>query len=355
MKKWMFVLILLSIEGAFAISGISPGSYEIDFRSFLEKNFTFNFIFDEGVVSYVYVEGDLSEYVFLDKTEISGSEKVVATLKIPDNVEIYGLNKLIIGAKQKLGNSEGIKLISDARGIIKVFVPYPGKNVKVELNVPNGNVGERLKVGLKIINQGNESVLASPIVQIFKEESRVANLNFKSVLIESLASSETYEMMNTSEMSSGVYGAVALIDYGGERFAREEDFFKLGEFFVDIIKCSKEINKTDLARFDFEVESFWNNEINDLYAEVSLGSKVFGSPIIHLKSWEKKNITIFVDSSEIKGKEVTALITLYYGGKTTSKIISLKLLNSQKNLYILLLVLLVILVLFIIYWKIVRE
>jgi hypothetical protein len=355
MKRAILIFILFFFESVLAVSGVSPGSYEVNFKPFLEENFTFNFIFEQGVVSKLYVEGDLADYIVLDKMGIIGSEKVIANLKLPERVDSYGLNKIRIGAKQISGGSGGVGIVSDVGGIIKVFVPYPGKSIDIKLNAPNENAGEILNVSLKIINQGNESVLVNPIVQIFKEDEMIGDLNFKSLSIESLMSSEIYGFFNTSGLSSGVYGAVALVDYGGESFARDEDFFKLGELFVNITNYPKEINKTDLAKFDVEVESYWNNRISDLYVKVSLDDKVFVSPVVNLNPWEKRNISVFVDSSEARGRETQVLITLYYNEMTTSKIVSLRLFNSQKNLYFVLFVLLVILILFIIYWGIMRK
>lgn len=353
MKKVILIFILLFAEGVVATSGVSPGSYEINFEPFLEKSFTFNFIFEEGITSKIRVEGPLSDYVFLDKETITGSETVVAKVNLPEKIDSYGVNKIRISAKQISLGLEGIELISDVGGIIKVFVPYPGKRPVIFLNLYDINEGENVKMNLKITNEGNESFLAKPSIHLFSGENKVYEKSFNEAIVDSLTSYEIEEYLNTSSLSSGEYGAVSLVDYGVEFFAKGEDFFRIGTLLINITNCTKEINRSDLEKFNIEVESLYNNEIRDIYASVSLGENTFYSPNFYLKPWEKKNVSVFLDSSDIKERNSSVLITLHYENTTNSEIFFINVLQSNLKIYLFILFLLFLLISVVfIFWKI---
>lgn len=334
MKKRFLILILLFVRIVIASSGVSPGSYEVNFEPFLDQTFTFNFIFDEGVVSKISAEGPLSDYVFLDKRTTLGSEAVTARLKLPKGIDSYGVNKIRISAKQVPKESEGVELVSDVGGIIKVFVPYPGKRPVVFLNVYEGNEGENVGINLKITNEGNESFLAKPSIHLFSGEEEIYKKSFEESIIDPLSSHEIEDYLETSSFSAGNYGAVALIDYGVEVFSKGEDLFRIGKLFVNITDHTKEINRSNLEKFNIELESLYNNEIKEIYAEVSVGDKQFYSPIFYMRPWEKKNVSVFLDSSNIREKNSSVSITLHYGNATNSERVFINILQSNLKLYL---------------------
>jgi len=263
--------------GVLAISGVSPGSYEVDFEPGLSQNFTFDFIFDEGVNAEVYVSGGLSEYVSLDKDSIVGGERVVATLNLPSNVNKSGLNEIRVGARQILEGEGGVGIVADVGGLIRLEVPYPGKYVELELVVPNANAGDLVDLSLKAYNRGEETVDVALLIQIFMDEDvpyatdlMVEEIKFDSVTIKPSEMEVFSTSLNTLDYSPGDYVATALGDYGEENLARGDNFFRLGELYVKILNYSKTFEEGGIERFSIEVESFWNNPINELYAEAIL-------------------------------------------------------------------------------------
>lgn len=353
MKKAILIFILFSAKAVIAASGVSPGSYEINFEPFLEEEFVFNFIFEEGIVSKISVEGDLLDYVFLDKRTIIGSEVVSVGLKLPEKADSYGVNKIRVSAKQVPSDLLGVELISDVGGIIRVLVPYPGKRPVVFLDVHEGNEGENLKMNLRISNEGNESFLAKPSIHLFDGETKVYEKSFSEVTINSLGSYEIEEYLDISHFPSGNYGAVALVDYGAEVLARNEDFFRIGKLFIDITDFTREVNKSPLERFNIELESFYNGEIREIYAEVLVEEDSFYSPNFYMKPWEKKNVSVFLDSSRAKERNSSVRIKLYYENETTSKNVYVTILQSNAKLYLFILFIFVLLIsVVLVFWKI---
>ena len=330
MKSLMiFFLMLFLISPVFAMSGVSPGSYEVHFEPGLEQDFSFEFFFDEGVSSSIYIEGDLAEYVDLNKNIIYGSEEIIATLALPDEIKTPGSNLIRIGARQDSVGG-GVGLVADVRGIIRIEVPYPGKYVELKVDAKNANVEEDVNLFLEAYNRGDEEVNLFSQIQIFRDDNEGVLLDRIEFLEVRLLSGEKVNftsLLDTTKYLSGDYVVTALGDYGGENLARDDDPFRLGEFYVGILNYTSSFEGGKIERFSIFVESFWNNDIEELYAEVNilgLEDAGFITPAVKLNAWEKGRLEGFLDTSEISGEDFQAEIILHYGGGETKEIVNLK-------------------------------
>ena len=348
MKRFVFlVMLVFACSGAFAISGVSPGSYEIDFQPGLSREVVFNFIFDDGVKAEIYLEGDLSEHMSVDKNEISGSDSVVVSLNFPESIDSPGVNKVRVGARQIVDDVSGVGVAADVRGVVKVNVPYPGRWIDLELASPNTNVGDVVDMKLKIFNRGNESVVVSPMIQIFKDGEFLDNFDLELVRISPADFKEVGFSLDSSRYSPGDYVATALGDYGDERLARDDDPFRLGELFVKIVNYSRNFDEGGIEKFKIEVESFWNDDIDDLYAEVIVDdfeNAGFITPVTELGAWKSKSLDGFLDVSSIGVEVLEADIVLHYQNKTSSERIKLniELAYDYSNLFFVLAILIVV-------------
>jgi hypothetical protein len=320
---WLAVFLC---SGVFAISGVSPGSYEIDYVSGMSQDFVFNFVFDEGVEAEIYVDGALSEYVSVDKSKISGRETVVASLVLPSSVDKPGANKVRVGARQIVDDANGVGVAANVRGVIKINVPYPGKWIDLELVAPSVNVGEVVGMKLKIFNRGNGSVRVSPMIQIFKDDEFLENFDLNKIRVNPSDSKEVEFALNSSKYSAGDYVATALGDYGEERLARDDDPFKLGELVVRVLNYTRDFKEGAIEKFEIEVESFWNNDIGELYAEVIVDGDDdigFVTPVTELKAWRGKTLVGYLDVSDVASDMLGADIVLYYENRTSSERVEL--------------------------------
>ncbi|MDP2946590.1 MAG: hypothetical protein Q8N88_00610, partial [Nanoarchaeota archaeon] len=290
------LIIIFFCFGVTAISGVAPGSYEINFKPGLEETFVFNFVFDGGTVSKLSVEGDLSEFVTLDKYRIVDSEKVVAKVNFPEKIENYGVNKIRISAKQVSGDVGGISITADVGGIIRVIVPYPGKYIETKLDIPDGSIEDLLNLSLTVKNMGSFAAVVKSQIQIFNGEKMIETLFFDENEIAPSDSLLLVRRINVSDFSVGEYGAVGLADYGAGFYSRSEDFFRLGKFLVKVGNYTKEIEKSSAAKFTVVVENMWNHEINNLYAEISVGGLEYSSPLINLSAWKSEELVFYLDS-----------------------------------------------------------
>jgi len=351
-----FIIGLAFLSLTSALSGVSPGSYEVDFVNSIDQEFAFDFIFDEGVTNEIYVSGLLAEYISLDKTRILGSERVVARFKAgSEALESPGLNKILIGARQIVGeNVVGVGIASNVWGIIKVEVPYPGKYVDLEVVAPNANAGEEVKLTLRAINRGNESIVLKLQIQIFKEDKKIDGLVFRTGKISPYETKEYTGLLNTSGYEPGEYIATGLGEYDGDAVARADDSFKLGEYYISVNNYSRIFEAGKISEFFIEVESFWNDVIEDVYVEVNIEGYTESSFITstsNIRPWRTEEILGFLDTNGIKKDKIFGELILHYGGQVTKKEITLEIIQGRDYFFYLILFFIAVVVLGIV-WRI---
>lgn len=355
MKRFVLLSVLIFMcSGVFAAS-VTPGSYSVYFEPGYSGTFTFQFGFGEGIETELYVSGDLADYVVLDKESLVGGGAVVATLNLPSEVDFPGVNRIRVGARQVENENSGMGVVSNVWGTIKVNVPYSGKYVELDFKAPDANVGELVNFSVEIFNRGDESLTVSSNIQIFREENLIENIDIGVSDVDAMSSVFANYLFDTSGLSPGEYNAVILGEYDS-KIARAENPFKLGELSVKIINYTREFREDKLERFSIEVESFYNNPINDLYAEVNVvGFKDAGfiTPVGTLGAWRTDTLEGFLDTSEIDVEDFQAEIILHYGNETnTSEIVDLKLIINPDYTFVLVLLGSVIVIVFLV-WRIV--
>jgi len=311
MKK---LLILLSfvflLSGVLAVSGVSPGSHSVDFESGLQRDFIFDFFIDGGIYVQPYVEGDLAEYVSLDKDKLYGREKITATLNLPDSIKGEGTKEIKIVA-------------GGATGIIKVNLPIKNKYFKMDLRAPTGNVGELIEINLGLENIVGHEIEIIPRLEIYFTGNLEVPLDIfyfgKDILFNESSFSH---FLDTRNYSFGAYVAIAIVEYNGEEF-RIENPFSLGKKDLEILDYTKGMKEGRVGKFEIEVKSFWNDNIDELYAEVMVvGSEYsFVTSSIRLDPWGQGIIEGFFDTRGIEGYNKKLNIILYYEDKIDNEIV----------------------------------
>ena len=332
----IFVALIFLCSGVFAVSGVVPGSHEVDFALGYSGEFVFDFVLDYGVVADLYVEGDLAEYVSLDKDSISGRESVVAVLNLPSESESPGVNHIFVCAR-----GDGV----DVCGAIKVSVPYPDRYVGLDLSAPNVNVGEVVYISLGMFNLGKQVVGIKPRIEIYDGDEMIEV--FEGTPLDSLRHQTGQEVtigvsgfldfnisLDTSNYSAGDYVAVASVDYGNG-IARAENVFRLGEFAVRVLDYSDEFVELEIGRFEVEVESLWDDNMKEVYAKVVVvdSGVSFDSLIVNLGRWEKKVLVASFDGSDLVKGEVDVKIILHYDGGVFSEDVRLKIIGRVNYIF----------------------
>jgi len=327
----LFLISIFLCSGVFAVSGVSPKSYDIDFESGFSEDFVFNFVVDGS--EDLYIDGELADYVSLDKKSISGSEKVIASLDLPRELDSPGINYIAVG-------------VGEVKGFIKVHVPYPQRYVEVGLNAPNVNAGDDLVFELELFGRGNDSVLVSPRIEIFRDGEALDVVNFEEVEVPRETKMVINKSFSTEGYSIGDYLAVAYLDYDGRNISVENPF-EVGDFLIKLVDYTKSFRQYKIDRFDIYVESLYDASIQDVYVEVNVldyPEASFVTSPEKLLAWESRVFSSFLDTSLIGKNNFRAEIVLHYDGETTSEVVNLEIIEGFD--YVLLIIILIVLVIF---------
>ena len=166
-------LISLSLINAGSV-GISPARIKLFFEPNLEREFTFkasNTNPDEGID--IYAKGDLAEYVSLSETYLQGKGSFIASLKLPEKINIPGKHEIFIGVIESSTQEGGVGGVAAVQAVIEIFVPYPGKYVEVAFELENINEGEIALFELDVNNLGTQDVDVVADINVYEAENIV--------------------------------------------------------------------------------------------------------------------------------------------------------------------------------------
>lgn len=328
-KKGLMIVLFVMFNCYYisASLGISPAKLQVDFEPDAEFFVNFQIFGAESTQElYVYADGDLAEYVSFDKTNIIGQEAFTAYIKLPNEAKKPGLNKLYIRVAENKSSSNGFgtKLVIGALIIIKV--PYPGQYAEIKsFQVNNKNENEPVSFSLVVENLGSENIYAGADINVYSDEKIIDSFSFsqKAITTKTIVG---FEKIKEEGYSSGVYNATATFDYGKKLEISRE--FMIGQLFVDIVNWSENFIPGKMNKFNIDIESKWNNNINNIYAEVNVtkeGESVdfFKTPSVNLPQWGKATLTGFLNAETLETGKYESKIILYYEGKTTEKTVKI--------------------------------
>jgi len=339
----LFLISSLSIVSAISIT---PPRIEGNFRPGLETDieYTVSSRLDRDLE--FYAEGDLAQYITFNQTIVHQRGNVIATLKLPDAIEIPGPKRTYIGAREIADEevaSGGMGVAVAIEALILIHVPYPGKYLETELSASDANLGEPVEFMLKVISRGDEDLIMQPRIEVYSEnDDLIEVLDFKEREVPSGKTFELYKILNTTEYGAGRYYAVSKIDYdSGQMTAESNASFRIGELVINIMNYSKKITIHDgMQVFWIDIENGWNDEIDGAFADVRISNKTgwpvarFRTSPTQLNPWEVERISGYFNSSEITpGKHYAKIDLTYYGrdkGRSSSETVEVRFVGGDE-------------------------
>jgi hypothetical protein len=317
----MFVVVVFADLGSAAL-GISPAKVRLDFQPGVEHNLRFEIITDDpGKEIEVTVTGDLAEYVSLDKSVLVGGGMVFVKIKFPNSIDRPGEHDITIGAREKIGESSFLGTSIDIRVPIKVFVPFPGRYIELQLAVPDGNEGDDIPVELKAINRGRQNVFVSVFIDFFADGQgeAVDRMTFQTEQINVTGERYFRKFLNASGFRPANYIANAVVSYGD--VIEINDTFRIGSLFVNVTNFTQRLPPGGIQKYHIDIESRWNNALGEVFADVNITNSThastFRTPSVDLTAWEMETLEGFADTTGLEG-EYDVNITLRYSGQETS-------------------------------------
>jgi len=316
MKRGILILIFLLIPSVHAL-GISPAIVELDFKSDEIIEITYKVSSDYAEQRIVpFVLGDLAEYVKLDRDELFGSGIFTARINFPSSIDKPGPHTISIGVEEAPRDEGAIGTIVRVIGIVKVYVPYPGRYAEGSLKIEDGNVDEIIPLEVSVINRGKEDLNVDVNV-LFLDGlgERKGSLDFEPFFLISGQEKIFRGEFDTMGFKAGNYMAEAYINYGEELMINKS--FRIGSLFVNITNFTTELPKGGIQRFAVNIESLWNDNLEEVYADVNISndfeSIVFRTPSEDLSAWGKKNLIGFIDTTQLTGDYKTEVVLSYLG------------------------------------------
>ena len=300
---------------------ISPDSIRIEFEPNFEKSYTFHTEMAENVG--IAIEGDLAKYVSVEKDNIAKDGSFVIKVKLPAEIETPGKNLVYVGVTEGGKGGAMVSGIASIRTPIDIRVPYPGIYAEIGFNAHDLNINETANFAVRIHNLGKLSITnAKAVIDIFDVNERLVEKLFseeKVVLPKALESLEAF--FDASKHTAGAYKAIAHVTYA-DRLKDLESTFKIGALNIQITNYTKTFFKDKIAKFDIEIESKWNNNINNVYAEIIISNdskqvSSFKTISVDLEPWESEVISTFWDAAGLAEGVYDVTIMLVYEDKKT--------------------------------------
>ncbi|MDO8508512.1 MAG: hypothetical protein Q7S27_02390 [Nanoarchaeota archaeon] len=354
----IFLICLVRVQAL----GISPAITEIDFVPGQEYEFTFSVISESpDQIVEVKVGGDLVEYVKLSDDEVEGGGSFNLKLKLPVKAPRPGPNRISIILSEKKSEEKFIGTKIEIRGTIIVKVPYPGRYLEADFNLGDGNVDSSILVGVDLFNRGKESLYVNSKVEFYEigGDQSVHFMPFSPNMLEAGQSKNMQKVLNTSGMKPGNYIGKLTLDYGESLVINRS--FRIGYLFIKINNFTNELPRKDIQKFFIGIESQWNGQINNIYADVNISNSTkniaFRTPSITLEPWHTGLLEGFIDTRDLNGAYDLNIVLNYMDQKTYGTG-TLKIIEQDYNLGFIALIggIAIIIVLLIIYfiWKSLR-
>jgi hypothetical protein len=329
-KKFFLLILFVLFTGLSSASvGVRPGTYEIDFEPGVERVFTFSFVGDSLSDFEVYAEGDLAKYVTLSVDEITGSGDVRVLLELPEKVDVPGQHIIYIGAKEYV-DDDSLAVYANIRGRIIINVPYPGTYVTMGFNAEDANTGEDVKMVSTIESLGTDDVTMKGKINIYDERGKFLESFTTGEYTLSFREKEIVEFfLDTKPYVSGNFEAESVFEYNGEEII-QKDKFRLGELYIDVIDATRKVNRDSLNKFDVTIESKWNDEIDNVHAEIIvLGyDRRIETPSVDIKGFGIANLSGYVDTTGIIENSFNIAVKVFYGNMTTDKFVKVTFYDS---------------------------
>jgi len=346
--KRVFILLIVLLTSIISINaiGITPSrtiiNFEPNFRNIYSVHAHNNL--GETVLVSAGVGGDLAEYIeVLDIKEVEVDPGKSAEFKflvsLPPAITEPGTHKAFITVHEELIDPPEGYFLATGRvsSVIEIKVPFPGKYAKLDLIVPNVDVGEKARFKLNIENLGEKDIQKLYGTVSIQEGDKVIKRETTGTIgLKSKKSAELYTTMNTSGMHGGNYNAIAILDYDGNK-ATDEEIFRLGDLDVNLTNYTREFEVNKINRWDIWFESRWNKPIEGLYAQAKIlqdGKEIdifVRTPTINLGPWQETRAVAYWDTSGFGLGEYDANIILHYNNKTEDNLVKIKIVKPKSK------------------------
>lgn len=332
----LFFFLLLSLTDVAAI-GLSPSTIDIDFEPNLHHTFTINLLnsAQKPLNATLQLSGDLAPYFTVEEGFFVLAPKSTKTytiaMKLPAALQRPGRHVVGVHAVQAPlhipdAETKGIGATISVSGEIGIRVPYPGRYAEIELDIQDVNEGEISVATIHTTNYGLEDIRqATATLEIRDAADILLDTLISSTITVPSRQSDTFTIpLDSRKYGPGIFSVTAFSDYDAQRTESVTKPFRIGTLFANITNYTHELFSKKINVFEIHIENRWNNKLEQVYADIKLMKEdaqvggILKTPSVDLPPWGRATVSSFIDATTLKPGLYSAIITLYYHGKTTT-------------------------------------
>jgi len=283
----------------------------------------------------ISIEGEIANLLTLNFPEVltldpKETRCLSYNLTMPENMSRAGLTEAYIAATEVPkptpgGGGISFQLLVSVKHRISMRVPYPGKYMDFTLNTQDVKEGEPVWFTVNAISRGTETIKkVSGIGEIYDSATNKLQDTIRfSEEINVKTGDEAFltASWDKKDIKSGKYYIKATMNFD-EKSEVLNGEFQVGSLNLEVTNYSKTAYNESVNKFDLDVQSNWNDPIENAYADVVIKKDKFETtfrlPSVRVEAFSKARMSSFW---ETRGTEVgphDVFITLHYGDKTST-------------------------------------
>lgn len=337
----LLVIFILLIPLINAI-GISPAYFEIPYKPGEEATYEYYVKTGERESNTIkfYTSGDLKDSISVEE-EVKTLEPGLWTrfqfkIKFPKEAQAPGLHENRLGIVEKSdAERSGVSVLAGVETRLFIRVPFEGRFLELKsFEIPPGEVNKPVNFYATVINRGKEDI-GSAIMHLDITDPQgqtIAKIKSDSIPIKRDEEATLTAQWQTD--TPGPYSAKGFIIYDDNFLELGSKGFNVGDLLLKIENVlSPPTTKGEITKIQFDIKSFWNVGIENVYAELAVKDKqgtIVGqekSPTVTVGAWNKVPVMMYWDSRNQEVGEYEGKIVLHYSGKTDEATTVIKIRN----------------------------
>jgi|GEM_PF-4229449 len=324
---WILVLLILT-SSVFAL-GIRPAKTTINFEPDLEKEYVFYIVNNENQPLTITLKADglLKDYISFEKQEITlipeeSLKEVKFKVSLPQALT-PGLNLgeiIVTETQSKITGAMTGMISANLQLIHKIFViaPYPEKYVDVDIKLRMRDIESDIITEIR--NSGTQNLNeVLTLIEVFNNNKKIKELKTPPLALEPAQTKQYYLTLGHDELPNGEYDVDVQVWYDNEELKVTRKLLA-GEPKIEVLNLEKFFLEKEINDLKIEVQSQWNKEIKDIYADIVVqrnGQTLYSDKTVafNLKAEENKVIKTYIDATNIEAGEADLYITFHHNEK----------------------------------------
>ncbi len=311
---FLFFLLSLLFSSSFVYASASinlPPQSErtVIFQPGLEKSFTWTISGARELSASL--TGELTDYFTLEDPSPGGGPRAVTMhMRLPDTLPPKTYRTYLRVVEGKNGGMVGARAAVEAPIYVIVLSDEP--LAVANLDVKNAEAGQRTSGTLTLTSRSKVTTKGVYADITVEDDEHPVHITTPPVDLASREERSIPFILPTQDLKPGRYTAVAMLNNAGES-STAKAFFRLGTLELLLLRYPRHLSTGAINRFEFTIESRWNNPLEGVYATVQLGDAEDTTVSTTIPAFDSVKLHAFLDFQNLnESANLTGEITVYY-------------------------------------------